>query len=85
MLRANPLRSRAAVITYWVDHGTRRATGGPACSRVAIGQKAFTMSQKERRNLPGQDLHLVHDGAGVLTVAPVVAKPGVMLEDVPSF
>ncbi len=49
------------------------------------GKRAFTMSQKEGRNLPGQELHLVHDGAGVLTVVPVAAKPGVMLEDLPSF
>ena len=49
------------------------------------GNRAFTMFQKDGRNLPGQELHVVSDGAGAWTVAPVALKPGVMLEDLPSF
>lgn len=49
------------------------------------GKRAFTMSQKDGRNVPGQELRVVTDGAGALSVEPVAVKPGAMLEDLPLF
>ncbi len=54
-------------------------------AELQAGKRAFTMSRKDGRDVPGQELHVVNDGSGALTVAPVAAKPGAMLEDLPSF
>ncbi len=62
-----------------------QATVPAVVRQIESGRRAFTMLEKEGQRLPGQELHIVNDGTGALTVAPVAVKAGAMLEDLPAF